>query len=111
MIKQNKIVKSFAFLVLVVIAFSCGSKREKQQTEINPEEEISKEYAYGICIDSLNLDHYKIASGDHLSAILMNLGFTGSDAEQITETNWTKRCIIHSDYFSFLSTLKTTNRE
>lgn len=86
MIKQNKIVKSFAFLVLVVIAFSCGSKREKQQTEINPEEEISKEYAYGICIDSLNLDHYKIASGDHLSAILMNLGFTGSDAEQITET-------------------------
>ena len=52
----------------------------------NFEEDLSQSYAYGICIDSLALNHYKIEKGNHLSSILLDLGFTGSDAEQITET-------------------------
>ena len=86
MIKINKIVKGLACLLLVVVAFSCTSKQDKQYTDDTIDEETNQTYAYGICIDSLHLNHYKIESGDHLSAILMNLGFTGSDAEQITET-------------------------
>lgn len=86
MININNIVKVFASLLFMVVTFSCGHKQDKQYTDSNIDEEMNKLYAYGICIDSLNLNHYKIESGDHLSAILMNLGFTSSDAEQITET-------------------------
>ena len=86
MIKRNYIVKVFASLLFMVFAFSCGYKQDKQQTDNNLNEETDKLYAYGICIDSLHLNHYKIESGDNLSGILMNLGFTGNDAEQITET-------------------------
>ena len=86
MIKRNYIVKVFASLLFMVFAFSCGFKQDKQQTDNNLNEETDKLYAYGICIDSLHLNHYKIESGDNLSGILMNLGFTGNDAEQITET-------------------------
>lgn len=86
MIKQNNIFKVFVSLLFIVITFSCGHKQEKQYTDNNLDEESNKLYAYGICIDSLHLNHYKIESGDHLSSILMNLGFTGSDAEEITET-------------------------
>ena len=86
MIKQNNIFKVFVSLLFIVITFSCGHKQQKQYTDNNLDEESNKLYAYGICIDSLHLNHYKIESGDHLSSILMNLGFTGSDAEEITET-------------------------
>lgn len=86
MIKQNNIFKVFVSLLFIVITFSCGHKEDKQYTDNNLDEESNKLYAYGICIDSLHLNHYKIESGDHLSSILMNLGFTGSDAEEITET-------------------------
>ena len=86
MIKQNNIFKVFVSLLFIVITFSCGHKQQKQYTDNNLDEESNKLYAYGICIDSLHLNHYKIESGDHLSSILMNLGFTGSDAEGITET-------------------------
>ena len=73
MIKLNNIVKVFASLLFMVVTFSCGHKQDKQYTDSNIDEEMNKLYAYGICIDSLNLNHYKIESGDHLSAILMNL--------------------------------------
>ena len=90
MIKQNNIFKVFVSLLFLVITISitisCGHKQDKQYTDNNIDEDLNKLYAYGICIDSLQLNQYKIKSGDHLSAILMNLGFTGADAEEITET-------------------------
>ena len=112
MIKLNNIVKVFASLLFMVVAFSCGHKQHKQYTDNNLDEETSKLYAYGICIDSLNLNHYKIESGDHLSAILMNLGFAGSDAEHIAETISPlyppSKLLIGSTYAA-ISTLDTTS--
>ncbi len=70
----------------MVIAISCGHKQDEKAANANFEEDLSQSYAYGICIDSLALNHYKIEKGNHLSSILLDLGFTGSDAEQITET-------------------------
>ena len=84
MIKQKKIIKVVVSLLLVVIAVSCSQKQNKQHTDTNLLEEQS--YAYGICIDSLSLNQYKIEKGDCLSSIITDLGFSSSDAEQITET-------------------------
>ena len=82
---QKKIIKGLVCLFMVAIVVSCSHKQDKQHTETNLPEEMNHSYAYGICIDSLALNYYKIEKGDYLSSILMNLGFTGSDAGQITE--------------------------
>ena len=84
MCRPKKIFLRIAYLLIIIIAVSCVSKQEEQQTDSNLPTEINQLYAYGICIDSLDLNHYKIEKGDHLSSILSNLGFTDSDAEQIT---------------------------
>lgn len=72
-------------MLIVFFATSCLSKQDKAYTDTAHQEEESL-YAYGICVDSLNMNYYKIKNGDYLSSILMNLGFTGSDVELITET-------------------------
>ena len=86
MFKRMGIIKNIACLLMVVMAVSCTQKQDNQDIDTSLENEMNQTYAYGICIDSLSLNHYKIEKGDHLSSILMNLGFTGNDAEQITET-------------------------
>lgn len=87
MLKQKRIlVGVVACLFLASIAVSCGYKQDKQDINTNLQEEINRNYAYGVCVDSLDLSHYKIQKGDHLSSILMNLGFTGNEVEQISET-------------------------
>lgn len=86
MFNRKKIIKAASNLLMVVIAVSCTPKQDKQDKDTNIEEETNQTYAYGICVDSLTLNHFKIEKGDHLSSILIDLGFTGSDAEQITET-------------------------
>ena len=85
MIKQTEIFRSIIFLLIVFIATSCLSKQDKTYTD-NAYQDDQSLYAYGICVDSLDMNYYKIESGDYLSSILMKLGFTGSDAELITET-------------------------
>ena len=84
MFEKKKIINGVACLLMLIITASCGHKHEAN-TSLE-EEEINQTYAYGICVDSLTLNHFKIEKGDHLSSILMNLGFMGNDAEQITET-------------------------
>ena len=71
---------------MVVIAISCTPKQNKQEINTTLDEEMNQTYAYGICVDSLVLNHFKIEKGDYLSSILMNLGFTGNNVEQIAET-------------------------
>ena len=85
MFKLKEIIKGAASLLIVAIVFSCANKHDKHHSDSNLIEEVNHSYAYGICIDSLSLKHYKIEKGDHLSSILMNVGITCSDAEQITE--------------------------
>ena len=87
MLKQKRIlVGIIACIFMASIAVSCGYKQDNQDINTNLQEEINRNYAYGVCVDSLDLSHYKIQKGDHLSSILMNLGFTGNEVEQISET-------------------------
>ena len=86
MIKRKKTIKNIALLLMVVVAASCVPKQDKQNIETNLPEETNHSYAYGICVDSLALNHYKIERGSYLSSILMDLGFTGGDVQQIIDT-------------------------
>ena len=87
MLKQKRIlVGVIACIFMASIVVSCGYKQDNQDINTNLQEEINRNYAYGVCVDSLDLSHYKIQKGDHLSSILINLGFTGSEVEQISET-------------------------
>ena len=86
MIEKKKIFKSVVYMIMLFIVVSCTQKPDNQLTDTNLEEKIDQLHAYGICIDSLALNQYEIQNGDYLSSILMDLGFTGSDAEEITQT-------------------------
>ena len=86
MYKQKKFINSILCLFIFAIALSCTSKQDKQDINTHLQEEMHQTYAYGICVDSLELNNYYIQNGDYLSSILIDLGFSGSDAEGITQT-------------------------
>ena len=80
------IIRTVLYFFLIIFTASCALKQEKLSADTDNTEEANKRFAYGICIDSLAMTHHMIEKGDHLSSILTNMGFTGSDAEQITRT-------------------------
>lgn len=72
-----------AFLFLLFYTLSCGINNNKETDE--PEQSIAV-LKYGICVDSLDINHYTIERGDLLSSILNGLGFAANYIEQITES-------------------------
>jgi len=87
MIKLKKIFRAaWSLLIVILIANSCTQQQEKKNTDTASSETTEHSYAYGICVDSLNVHRYTIQKGDNLASILFNLGFNGTDAEQITRT-------------------------
>lgn len=85
MFKQKKLINSIAYLFIFAMTLSCTSKQDKQNINANLQEEVHHTYAYGICVDSLKLNNYYIQNGDYLSSILIDLGFSGNDAQDITQ--------------------------
>lgn len=73
------------FLFLLFYTLSCGINNNRD-TENEEQEESASVIKYGICVDSLDVNHYTIERGDLLSSILNELGFAGNYIEQITET-------------------------
>ena len=74
-----------AFLFLLFYTLSCGINNNKETDEQEQEESIAV-LKYGICVDSLDINHYTIERGDLLSSILNGLGFAANYIEQITES-------------------------
>ena len=74
-----------AFLLLLFYTLSCGTNNSKD-TEDEVLEESTSIVKYGICVDSLDVNHYAIERGDLLSSILNGLGFAANYVEKITET-------------------------
>ncbi len=79
---RNNIFRTACCLFLVLQVVSCGLHQEKQETDTT-REETNHLYAYGICIDSLDVTHYQVEKGDLPSTILTDLGFSGTKTEQI----------------------------
>ena len=44
-------------------------------------------YEYGICIDSLNVEHFEIRNGDNPSIIFSRLGFSALEADSISKAS------------------------
>ena len=84
MFTSKRMIPSASCLFLLFHLVSCALHQEKQETDTVTREKTNHLYAYGICVDSLNMNRYAIKKGDHLSSILSRLGFTGNDAEEIS---------------------------
>ena len=80
--KKNEFSKIILLLFWVAFAAACGQKTEETENS----EEIIRLYEYGICIDSLDINHYTIKNGAYLSDILTNLGFSAVKSHKISQT-------------------------
>lgn len=82
---RRKTVRSIIYLLLITGVVSCGLKKEEQKTDQTDQEEMDCTYEYGICVDSLEVTHYKIGKGQYLATILGDLGFDPNEREVIVE--------------------------
>ena len=88
-IRQKEITKrSYEIALGLLIIFhitSCGLKQKECHPDSVDQIETSHIHEYGICIDSLNVNRYKIKKGDYLASILTGLGFTGVISDKISK--------------------------
>ena len=82
---RRKTVRSVVYLLLIAGVVSCGLKKEDQKSDPADPEEVDSTYEYGICVDSLEITHYKIEKGQYLANILGDLGFDPNEREEIVE--------------------------
>ena len=73
-------------LLIIVHITSCGLKQKEDHPDSADQIETSHIHEYGICIDSLNVNRYKIKKGDCLASILTEVGFTGTTSDKISQT-------------------------
>jgi len=88
-IRQKEIIKRPYEIVLSLLVIfhitSCGLKQKEPHPDSADQIETSHIHEYGICIDSLNVNRYKIKKGDYLASILTGLGFTGVISDKISK--------------------------
>ena len=85
MFARKKILRTVCGLLFILFITSCALRQEKHSGDSIPEE-TERLFAYGICVDSLHVDRYAIQKGDNLASILLRLGFSGREGENITGT-------------------------
>lgn len=76
------------FLFLVA-GFSCRPAVQINEEETDCEEidSLQHAYQYGICIDSLDVNEYRIQQGDNPSSIFAGLGYSARKADSITKAS------------------------
>ena len=80
--------KRYSFLLLLVLfLFACNKTRKEAQTVCELPEYVESIYQFGICIDSLNVEDYKVRQDDNLSIIYADFGFTGPEINRIVEVS------------------------
>ena len=85
MLARKSIIHRVNYLWLILFLSACTLQQEKKdEASFTDENECS--FAYGICVDSLQLNRYIIQQGDNLASILSQLGFNSNESEQITGT-------------------------
>lgn len=84
--QSKKVIRLILCLFVLGTIVSCGLKKEERSIEQDVREETDCVYEYGICVDSLIINHYEIRRGEYLSTILGNLGFDPNKREEIIES-------------------------
>ena len=82
-------------ILFIAAAFCLSIFSCKHDQVNNTEETIDSEwkdslqhvYEYGICIDSLNVEHFEIRNGDNPSIIFSRLGFSALEADSISKAS------------------------
>ncbi len=82
-------------ILFIAAAFCLSIFSCKHDQVNNTEETVDSEwkdslqhvYEYGICIDSLNVEHFEIRNGDNPSIIFSCLGFSALEADSISKAS------------------------
>lgn len=82
-------------ILFIAAAFCLSIFSCKHDQVNNTEETVDSEwkdslqhvYEYGICIDSLNVEHFEIRNGDNPSIIFSRLGFSALEADSISKAS------------------------
>lgn len=82
-------------ILFIAAAFCLSIFSCKHDQVNNTEETVDSEwkdslqhvYEYGICIDSLNIEHFEIRNGDNPSIIFSRLGFSALEADSISKAS------------------------
>lgn len=80
----------YVLLSILAIGTSCNRtpKRSQETTDTQKTDSLQHVYQYGICIDSLHVQEYKIKNGDNLSSLFAHLGFSPSQADSIAKASY-----------------------
>lgn len=84
--------KLYIYLLLtgIWLSYSCNQPRQQElalTTEAAQEDSLQHNYAYGICVDSLDMQKYTMQNGDNPAAILSRLGFSALMADSISKAS------------------------
>lgn len=85
---KTKFVLLILHLFSLLIIFSCKEKGETPPPDDGFDEwqdSLQHLYAYGICIDSLNITEYTMKNGDNPAGIFSKLGFSAAKADSISK--------------------------
>ncbi|MCE5204686.1 MAG: peptidoglycan DD-metalloendopeptidase family protein [Porphyromonadaceae bacterium] len=83
MFVNKKVFRTVSCLLFILSITSCTLRQKKHSGDIT-QEKTERLFAYGICVDSLQVDRFVIQEGDNLASILLRLGFSGTEGENIT---------------------------
>ena len=89
----------FYGLTVLLFCLLCGSCKKAKQQDVEVEVEVSKVdsewvgnqgnlFEYGICVDSLDVNHYYIQSGDSPSGIFTRLGFSAKMNDRLCRASF-----------------------
>lgn len=88
---MKKSIPLFLLLLACLSIFSCKHQTapEGDNLEVDSEwkDSLQHIYEYGICIDTLNVTHYKINPGDNPALIFARLGFSALEADSINRAS------------------------
>ena len=84
---MNKHIILYILSACILTGFSCTHKQQVEEEEVDSEwiDSLQHVYQYGICIDSLDVQDYKMKNGDNPASIFASLGFTAMKADSITK--------------------------
>lgn len=84
---MNKYLYIIAFSLLAILLLNCegATKKNKIETDLTTVSDTTHhQYQYGIRIDTLDIEEFKVKSGDNLSAIFNRMGFSMGKVDTIT---------------------------
>lgn len=88
---MNKRLSLYILLACIITGFSCNHTQQQKEEEEGVDSEwidsLQHVYQYGVCIDSLDVNEYRMKNGDNPASIFASLGFSAMKADSITKAS------------------------